>query len=184
VSKGGQRGGGDLECGRCWGDIGVESAKASWSDDSTGIPDPSPEGVRFNRTDPRRTDLHKHQCLLTDVVPKALPEEPGLQPSLGPSPGGTVKFVFCIIIKGRGFQNLSFLKLSLRHSAVRQFCRSTYTITYFSYPTSTRRHGNFAGVHTLLRIILSSNSAVLINIITGVSPPHFDFFVFYVLCQC
>jgi hypothetical protein len=39
-------------------------------------------------------------------------------------------------------------------------------------------------VHTLLRIILSSNSAVLINIITGVSPPHFDFFVFYVLCQC
>jgi hypothetical protein len=52
------------------------------------------------------------------------------------------------------------------------------------YPTSTRRHGNFAGVHTLLRIILSSNSAVLINIITGVSPPHFDFFVFYVHYQC
>jgi hypothetical protein len=42
-------------------------------------------------------------------------------------------------------------------------------------PSTTRRHGNFAGVHTLLRIILSSNSAVLINIITGVSPPHFDF---------
>jgi hypothetical protein len=53
-----------------------------------------------------------------------------------------------------------------------------------SYPTSTRRHGNFAGVHTLLRILLSSNSAVLINIITGVSPPHFDFVVYYVLCQC
>jgi hypothetical protein len=51
-------------------------------------------------------------------------------------------------------------------------------------PPPPRRHGNFAGVHTLLRIILSSNSAVLINIITGVSPPHFDFFVFYVLCQC
>jgi hypothetical protein len=33
-----------------------------------------------------------------------------------------------------------------------------------NYPTSTRRHGNFAGVHTLLRILLSSNSAVLINI--------------------
>jgi hypothetical protein len=33
----------------------------------------------------------------------------------------------------------------------------------FFYPTSTRRHGNFAGVHTLLRILLSSNSAVLIN---------------------
>jgi hypothetical protein len=49
-----------------------------------------------------------------------------------------------------------------------------------SYPTSTRRHGNFAGVHTLLRILLSSNSAVLINIITGVSPPHFDFVVYYV----
>jgi hypothetical protein len=34
-----------------------------------------------------------------------------------------------------------------------------------SYPTSTRRHGNFAGVHTLLRIILSSNSAVLIYLL-------------------
>jgi hypothetical protein len=56
------------------------------------------------------------------------------------------------------------------------------SLTY--YPTSTRRHGNFAGVHTLLRILLSSNSAVLINIITGVSPPHFDFVVYYVLCQC
>jgi hypothetical protein len=55
---------------------------------------------------------------------------------------------------------------------------------FFNYPTSTRRHGNFAGVHTLLRILLSSNSAVLINIITGVSPPHFDFVVYYVLCQC
>jgi hypothetical protein len=53
-----------------------------------------------------------------------------------------------------------------------------------SYPSATRRHGNFAGVHTLLRILLSSNSAVLINIITGVSPPHFDFVVYYVLCQC
>jgi hypothetical protein len=52
------------------------------------------------------------------------------------------------------------------------------------YPTSTRRHGNFAKVHTLLRILLSSNSAVLINIITGVLPPHFDFVVYYVLCQC
>jgi hypothetical protein len=54
----------------------------------------------------------------------------------------------------------------------------------FYCPTSTRRHGNFAGVHTLLRILLSSNSAVLINIITGVSPPHFDFVVYYVLYQC
>jgi hypothetical protein len=27
-----------------------------------------------------------------------------------------------------------------------------------NYPTSTRRHGNFAGVHTLLRILLSSNN--------------------------
>jgi hypothetical protein len=57
-------------------------------------------------------------------------------------------------------------------------------VLFIDYPTSTRRHGNFAGVHTLLRIILSSNSAVLINIITGVSPPHFDFVVYYVLCQC
>jgi hypothetical protein len=64
------------------------------------------------------------------------------------------------------------------------FSKAFDTIIHNSYPTSTRRHGNFAGVHTLLRIILSSNSAVLINIITGVSPPHFDFFVFYVLCQC
>jgi hypothetical protein len=54
---------------------------------------------------------------------------------------------------------------------------------YF-YPSATRRHGNFAGVHTLLGILLSSNSAVLINIITGVSPPHFDFVVYCVLCQC
>jgi hypothetical protein len=53
-----------------------------------------------------------------------------------------------------------------------------------NYPSATRRHGNFAGVHILLRILLSSNSAVLINIITGVSPPHFDFVVYYVLCQC
>jgi hypothetical protein len=36
---------------------------------------------------------------------------------------------------------------------------------YFSEPSTTRRHGNFSGVHTLLRILLSSNSAVLINII-------------------
>jgi hypothetical protein len=57
-------------------------------------------------------------------------------------------------------------------------------IFIYYYPTSTRRHGNFAGVHTLLRILLSSNSAVLINIITGVSPPHYDFVVYYVLCQC
>jgi hypothetical protein len=52
------------------------------------------------------------------------------------------------------------------------------------YPSATRRHGNFAGVHTLLRILLSSNSALLIKIITGVSPLHFDFVVYYVLCQC
>jgi hypothetical protein len=58
------------------------------------------------------------------------------------------------------------------------------TLGKINYPTSTRRHGNFAGVHTLLRILLSSNSAVLINIITGVSPPHYDFVVYYVLCQC
>jgi hypothetical protein len=60
----------------------------------------------------------------------------------------------------------------------------THFVQEKNYPTSTRRHGNFAGVHTLLRILLSSNSAVLINIITGVSPPHYDFVVYYVLCQC
>jgi hypothetical protein len=44
------------------------------------------------------------------------------------------------------------------------------------YPTSTRRHGNFAGVHTLLRILPSSNSAVLINIkLTQVAKNHFAF---------
>jgi hypothetical protein len=71
------------------------------------------------------------------------------------------------------------LEKSLDH-----FWQSKIAFIFFSYPTSTRRHGNFAGVHTLLRILLSSNSAVLINIITGVSPRHFDFVVYYVLCQC
>jgi tetrahydromethanopterin S-methyltransferase subunit E len=56
-----------------------------------------------------------------------------------------------------------------------------FTLSYvlLLFPSTTRQHGNFAGVLTLLRILLSSNSAVLINIITGVSPPHFDFVVFY-----
>jgi hypothetical protein len=61
----------------------------------------------------------------------------------------------------------------LRNAALKPF-----RIIY--YPSATRWHGNFAGVHTLLRILLSSNIAVLINIITGVSPPHFDFVVYYV----
>jgi hypothetical protein len=39
-------------------------------------------------------------------------------------------------------------------------------------------------IHYYGYYLLSSNSAVLINIITGVSPPHFDFVVYYVLCQC
>jgi hypothetical protein len=59
------------------------------------------------------------------------------------------------------------------------------TVLTLDYPSATRRHGNFAGVHTLLRILLSNyNSAVLVNIITGISPPHFDFVVYSVLCQC
>jgi hypothetical protein len=33
--------GGDLECSRCWCGIVVESTRAGWSDDSSGIPDPS-----------------------------------------------------------------------------------------------------------------------------------------------
>jgi hypothetical protein len=58
-------------------------------------------------------------------------------------------------------------------------------IIHTSFPSTTRWRGHFAGVHTLLRILLSSNSAVLINIIIGVSPPHLDLVVFYyVLCQC
>jgi hypothetical protein len=74
------------------------------------------------------------------------------------------------------FKNLKILDLS--NTLVVEIQKGIY------YPSATRRHGNFAGVHTLLRILLSSNSAVLINIITGVSPPHFDFVVYYVLCQC
>jgi hypothetical protein len=55
------------------------------------------------------------------------------------------------------------------------------------FPSTTRRGGTaiLPEYITLLRILLSSNSAVLINIITGVSSPHFDFVVFYYdLCQC
>jgi hypothetical protein len=70
------------------------------------------------------------------------------------------------------------------HATMRVEEMGYYLLLLLSEPSTTRRHGNFAEVHTLLRIILSSNSAVLINIITGVSPPHFDFFVFYILCQC
>jgi hypothetical protein len=76
--------------------------RADWSDDSSRIPDPSPD-CGF-AAPPRKV---QHRCLPTDVVAEALREEPGLQPSLGPSPGGTGKFVFHII-KGHGFQNLSF----------------------------------------------------------------------------
>jgi hypothetical protein len=54
-----------------------------------------------------------------------------------------------------------------------------YIIIFLHHPA--RRHGNFAGVHTLLRLLLSSNSAVLINIITGVSPPHFDFVIIFII---
>jgi hypothetical protein len=65
------------------------------------------------------------------------------------------------------FYNLAkiknFLFTSLFHLRIFQKCETTCLIIFY-YPTSTRRHGNFAGVHTLLRILLSSNSAVLINI--------------------
>jgi hypothetical protein len=70
------------------------------------------------------------------------------------------------------------------HRGILQYGYCNNVLIIITDPTSTRRHGNFAGVNTLLRILLSSNSAVLINIITGVSPPHFDFVVYYVLCQC
>jgi hypothetical protein len=79
------------------------------------------------------------------------------------------------------------IKCTKFHQDQSRFAYKIYNFIYvyrFNYPTSTRRHGHFAGVHTLLRILLSSNSAVLINIITGVSPPHYDFVVYYVLCQC
>jgi hypothetical protein len=32
---------GDLECSRCWCGVVVESTRASWRDNSSGIPDPS-----------------------------------------------------------------------------------------------------------------------------------------------
>jgi hypothetical protein len=75
---------------------------------------------------------------------------------------------FCIM-------NCRSAKLAISHNKEEEY---SDTISFLKdiilhYPTSTRRHGNFAGVHTLLRILLSSNSAVLINIITGVSPPQF-----------
>jgi hypothetical protein len=41
-------------------------------------------------------------------------------------------------------------------------------LLYITYPTSTRRHGNFAGVHTLLRILLSSNISNIILILLTV----------------
>jgi hypothetical protein len=34
--------GGELECGRCWCGV-VEWMRAGWSDDSSRIPDPSPD---------------------------------------------------------------------------------------------------------------------------------------------
>jgi hypothetical protein len=45
-----------------------------------------------------------------------------------------------------------------RHPPLCTTCKNCQlsTKSKFLYPTSTRRHGNFAGVHTLLRIILSS----------------------------
>jgi hypothetical protein len=77
-----------------------------------------------------------------------------------------------------------FIKHVVSSNVFYEIIKHAVNSNLFYYPTSTRRHGNFAGVHTLLRILLSSNSAVLINIITGVLPPHFDFVVYYVLCQC
>jgi hypothetical protein len=116
----------NLECGGCWCDIVVKSTRARWSEDFSEIPDPNPDCVRFNRTEHRRADLHTHQCLLTDVVPEALPEEPGLQPLLGRSPGVTVKFVFC---RCRGFQNLSLL-IVLRLSGFQNFYSLSLSLPY------------------------------------------------------
>jgi hypothetical protein len=91
----------------------LESTRAGWSEvlqvfqTQARTADLRPHRGRFNRTERRRADLHPHRCLLTDVVPEALSEEPGLHPSLGSSPGVAAKFVYHFI-KGRGFQNLSF----------------------------------------------------------------------------
>jgi hypothetical protein len=93
--------------------------------------------------------------------------------------------VFCICESETGKQvNACIWKNNLLFKITMERLILYYYVVLSNYPTSTRRYGNFAGVHTLLRILLSSNSAVLINIITGVSPPHFDFVMYYVLCQC
>jgi hypothetical protein len=76
---------------------------AGWSDDFSGIPDCGLAAPprRFFRTERRRADLHPRRRLLTDVVPEAPLEEPGLQPSPDQGPGGTVKFVI-YSTEGRG----------------------------------------------------------------------------------
>jgi hypothetical protein len=93
---------------------------------------------------------------------------------------------FPVTIQNLADQRRAIMKKNYIPSAILEKIKNDVKLelSIFNYPTSTRRHGNFAGVHTLLRILLSSNSAVLINIITGVSPPHYDFVVYYVLCQC
>jgi hypothetical protein len=118
----------------------VKSTGARWSEDSSEIPDPSRDCVRFNRTEHRRAHLHTYQCVLTDIVPEALPEEPGRQPLLGP--GVTVKFVVCII-KGRCFQNLSLL-IVLRLSGFQKFYSLSLSLPYV--PVSHIGPGVLAGL--------------------------------------
>jgi hypothetical protein len=93
----------------CWSRRGLVGAKILQEFQTQArTADLRPHRGRFNRTERRRVALHPHRCLLTDLVPEALSGEPGLQPSLGPSPGVAVKFVYHFV-KARGFQTLSFV---------------------------------------------------------------------------
>jgi hypothetical protein len=86
------------------------------------------------------------------------------------------------IIKYAVLNNKSFKKIRFCMSPEDRSCKHSMCVSVFkNYPSATRRHGNFAGVHTLLRILLSSNSAVLINIITGVLP-HITLKRHYLTC--
>jgi hypothetical protein len=93
----------------CWSRRGLVGAKILQKfQTQVRTADLRPHRGRFNKTERQRAALHLHRCLLTDVVLEALSEEPGLQPSLGSSPGVAAKFVYHFI-KARGFQTLSFV---------------------------------------------------------------------------
>jgi hypothetical protein len=78
------------------------------------------------------------------------------------------------------FGEQMFTKASQNSDISASCSENIVTVAFYVNVKSCRYFINrlaLAGVHTLLRILLSSYSAVLINIITGVSPPHFDFVI-------